>query len=322
VQKISTETKTNISVVNSPILPDFFNFQAPSTTYTFDIAKANALLDKSGFKDNGSGTRAKAINKKPAFQFTSYLKVGSKGTEVTQLQLCLARLDTSFASVLKNETSGNYTAITENAVTLFQQKYLPSQKATGETGKATRDKLNYLCIGPTKNSQPLQFTLVTVNQPQLIAVANILKTYWQAVGVTVGINAVSVTDIKPIIKNRSYDALLYGEALGAEPDLYPFWHSSQKIDPGLNLSSYENKDADKLLKDARETLDTAVKQQKLEQLQNTILADAPALFLYNPDYMYWVSQNIHNINTNKIIDPAKRFSNIANWFINTKRIWK
>ena len=110
--------------------------------------------------------------------------------------------------------------------------------------------------------------------------------------------------------------------LGLEPDPYPFWHSSQVNDPGLNLSAYQNKSADQLLKEARETLDITVKQEDYEKLQNIIIDDAPALFLYNPDYIYWVSQKINGVNTTKIVDPAKRFSNISEWFIKTKRVFK
>lgn len=193
---------------------------------------------------------------------------------------------------------------------------------TGEVGKVTRQKLNELCLTPPKNSQLLKFTLTTVNQPQLVETANLLKNYWESVGALVDINAVSITDLKQIIKNRNYDALLYGEALGAEPDLYPFWHSSQKIYPGLNLSSYENKKVDQLLKDIRETLDESVRKQRYDQLQNAIINDAPALFLYNPDYIYWVSQKVQGIDTQKIIEPAKRFSNVTNWYIKIKRVWK
>ncbi len=322
IKKIGSETKNNISAVDSPILPDFFNYKKPSTAYSFDTDKAKSLLDKAGFKVSASGQREKAIIKKPAFQFKSYLKSGSKGTDVNQLQSCLDRLDDNFKNILKDETNGTYGKATEEAVTEFQKKYLPGQTATGEVGKATRDQLNKLCLAPQQNSQPLTFTLTTINQPQLLEVANTLKEYWQQVGALVDINAVSLTDLKPIIKNRGYDALLYGQALGAEIDPYPFWHSSQKLDPGLNLSSYENKNADQLLKEARETLDNSTKEQKLEKLQDVIVNDAPALFLYNPDYVYWVLEKVQGIDTKKIIDPAKRFSNITSWFIKTKRIWQ
>ena len=69
-------------------------------------------------------------------------------------------------------------------------------------------------------------------------------------------------------------------------------------------------------------MDLSQKQEYYEKLQDIILKDAPALFLYNLNYTYWASGKINGINTNKIIDPAKRFSNIKNWYIYTKRTWK
>ena len=63
----------------------------------------------------------------------------------------------------------------------------------------------------------LQFTLTTINQPQLVQAANILKDDWQKVGVTVNVKAVNLSDLKDVIKNRDYDALLYGQALGKNP---------------------------------------------------------------------------------------------------------
>ena len=121
IKSISFDSKDNISKVPSPILPDFFGYQGPSTTYNFDVEKAKGLLDKAGFKDNGNGIKEKAINKKPAFQFKGYLKTGSKSAEVNQLQSCLARLDEDFKNLLKDETSGTYGKATESAVTEFQK---------------------------------------------------------------------------------------------------------------------------------------------------------------------------------------------------------
>jgi len=321
-KKIENSFKTKISVIDSPILSDYFGYSDSTVSYNFDLDTANKLLDKSGYKDAGNGQRAKANTKKPAFQFKSYLKTGSSGSEVTELQGCLARLDENFKTLLQGETNGKYGKGTEGAVTAFQTKYLPEVPSTGEVGAGTRKKLNELCLTPQNNSIPLQFTLTIINQPQMIETANLLKDYWQKVGITVQIKTAELSELKNIIKNRSYDALLYGEALGSLPDLYPFWHSTQINDPGLNLSEYQNKNVDQLLKDIRETLDSHESALKYEKLQDAILSDAPALFLYNPGYVYWVSEKIKGIDTTKIVDPAKRFSNINNWYISTRRIWK
>lgn len=322
-QKIGESFKKNITIIDSPILPDYFGYNIPTVKYDFNLEQANKLLDKSGYKISDiTGLREKASSKTPAFQFKSYLSVGSKGNEVVELQGCLARLDESFKNLLQEENSGTYSKGTENAVTAFQKKYLPDVPSTGEVGTGTRKKLNELCLAPQKNSTPLQFTITTINQPQLVDTANLLKEYWEKVGITVNILAVELSEIKNIIKNRDYDALLYGQALGGSPDLYPFWHSTQIKDPGLNIASYQNKNVDQLLKDAREALIEEVMVEKYEKLQDVILTDAPALFLYNPDYLYWVSDKIKGIDTTKIVDPAKRFENIQNWYIKTKRVWK
>lgn len=322
VEKIRTEAKGNISVVDSPILPNFFGYNLPASPYNFDQEAAKKLLDKSGYKDSGSGQRAKPNDKKAAFQFKNYLSAGSKGKDVVELQGCLARLDNNLNDLLQGETSGTFGKGTEKTVSEFQKKYLPDINPTGAVGSATRKKLNELCLIKQDDSQLLKFTLATINQPQMIEVANLLKDYWQKIGVTAEIKTQELSELKTTIKERSYDGLLYGQALGTEPDLYPFWHSSQINDPGLNLTYYQNKDADQLLKDARETLDEQTKKAKYEKLQDIIISDAPALFLYNADYLYWVSQKVKDIDTTKIVDPAKRFSNIENWFIKTKRVWK
>jgi len=327
VKKISDTFKEKISIVNSPILPDYFGYESPTVNYDFNIEKANKLLDKSGYKypnveASQQVQRSKINDKKPAFQFKSYLSSGSTGNEVTELQGCLSRLDPTFKNLLQEETNGKYGKGTGDAVTAFQKKYLPDTTSTGEVGAGTRKKLNELCLVPQNNLLPLEFTLTTINQPQLVTTANLLKDYWQRVGAVVQIKTVELSEIKNIIKNRDYDALLYGQALGSEPDLFPFWHSTQINDPGLNLSVYQNKNVDKLLKSARETIDNETKTQDYEKLQDTILTDSPALFLYNPNYIYWVSKKIKGIDTTKIVDPAKRLENISNWFINTKRVWK
>jgi ABC-type transport system substrate-binding protein len=325
-QKIQDTFKEKVSIVNSPILPDYFGYSDPTVAYNYNTDTANKLLDKAGYKTQSGAAqgapRAKTNTKQPAFQFKSYLSAGSKGNEVVELQGCLARLDPGFKALLQGETSGKYGTGTETAVTAFQKKYLPAVPTTGEVGTGTRKELNQLCLVPQNNSIPLEFTLTVIDQPQMVQVANLLKDYWQKVGVTVDIKIVELSDLKDIIKNRDYDALLYGQAFGSQPDLYPFWHSTQINDPGLNLSEYQNKDADQLLKDAREALDDQTKANDYEKLQDTILSDAPALFLYNPDYIYWISEKVNGVDTSKIVDPAKRFANVENWYINTRRIAK
>lgn len=322
VDDIKISGKEDISIVSSPILPNYFNYNGPTTIYGFDQDTAGDLLDKSGYKTQEGNIRAKENTKKPAFQFTHYLSSKSTGSEVAELQSCLSKIGDDFKALLEGETSGKYGTGTEAAVTAFQKQYLPNVPSTGETGPGTRKELNKLCWPEQENLIPLQITITTINQPQLVKTAEILKDEWEQIGATIFINAIELPELKDIIKNRDYDALLYGQALGSLPDLYPFWHSTQITSPGLNLSIYQNKSVDQLLKEARETLNPQIKAQDYEKIQDIIINDAPAVFLYNPSYLYWASDKIAGIDTTKIVDPAKRFSNIENWYVKTHRVAK
>lgn len=319
------------SVVHSPILPEEFGYQAPTSTYEFNLEKAKNLLEKSKFLAGENALREKTVKKENAFQFKSSLKSGSQGTEVTELQKCLANPAAGGPEIYpEGEITGYFGAKTKEAVIRFQEKYSDSilkpndlTKGTGEVLKTTRDKLNEICFGNPEEKLPLKFALVTSDHPQLQAAASLLKEQWKELGAEVEIKTYDIGTLeREIIKNRNYDALLFGEILGALPDPFPFWHSSQKKDPGLNLALYENKEADKLLQEARESLDEEIRKAKLEKFQSLVIEDAPAIFLFNPSFLYVVSPEIKGIDLTIILDPSKRFSEIENWYLRTKRAWK
>lgn len=314
-------------VVDSPILPEIYGFNPPLKIYQFDKNLAEELLEKAGFIKNEEGQRVKIIKKTPEFQFKSNLTTGSQGNEVKELQKCLAQDKEIYP---EGEVTSYFGAKTKAAVIKFQEKYradilIPAEleKGTGEVKSLTRKKLNEICFETGEEKIPLKFSLITVEQPLLIEVASQLKSQWQTLGISLDIQTFDISTLeREILRPRNFEALLFGEVLGGIPDPFPFWHSSQKKDPGLNLAGYQNKDCDKLLETARESLDEAVRKEKLEKFQDYLIGDAPALFLYAPDYLYFTSKEIKGIKTKIITDPSKRFSGIENWYIKTKRVWQ
>lgn len=316
-------------IVDSPILPEIYNLAPPAKTYPFNLEKGKEILENAGFKDeNGDGLREKIIRKTPAFQFKNNLVLGSKGKEVEELQRCLAKDSQIYPG---GEITGYFGQKTKEAVIRFQEKYSedilkPSglEKGTGEVKEKTREVLNKICFEKSEETIPLKFSLTTVDQPILIEVANILKNQWEKLGAEIEIKTfdANTPEGNEILRKRDFDALLFGEVLGILPDPLPFWHSLQKGELGLNLSNYENKTVDKCLETARQSLDEKERKESLEEFQNSIIEDAPAIFLYNPDYLYLVSKEIKGINEKIITDPSKRFTEIENWYIKTKRVWK
>jgi len=296
--------------VDSPVLPGIYGFE-PSLQYEFDIEKAKSILEEAGFKDeDGNGLREKIITKEPAFKFTSRLTKGSRGKEVTELQKCL-----------EGEVTGYFGSKTEQLVIEFQEKYIG--ETTGTLGPKTIAKLNEICFEEPDEILALKFSLVTVNQPQMVEVAELLKEQWRVLGAEVEIETYSLFQLEQdFIKPRNYESLLFGEVLGAIPDPFPFWHSSQKKDPGLNLALYENSEADKFLEENRKTSDPEIRAEKLVLFQDILIEDVPCVFIYSPDFVYAVSKEIKGIEIKKITDPSRRFVGIENWYIKTKRAWK
>lgn len=313
------------AIVDSPILPQVFNYQNPQTVYNYDPAKAQELLDKAGYKTGSDGMRIKTVDKQPAFQFNKDLKKGSAASaDIKELQKCLQK---EVAPDL--EANGTYGPLTLEAVSKFQEKYRSEildpaglTKPTGEVLKGTRTKLNAVCFSSGEENTPLAFTISTANQPVLVSVANSLKEQWEKIGVRIEVQSYDISTLeRDVIKPRNYQILLFGEVLGTVPDPFPFWHSTQIVDPGLNLSLYENADCDKLLKEIRETTDESLRANKLESFQDILLKDSPAVFLYNQSYYYLTSQT-KGISTGIIVDPSKRFISVQNWYLKEKRVWK
>jgi len=311
-------------VVNSPLLPHIYGFKSPSTTYSFDLEKAKTILTSAGYVER-EGKRVKIVKKEPAFRLTKSLGPGDKGKEVEELQKCLAR-DKDIYPLGK--ITGNFGVLTKKAVIRFQKKYKEDIskivgheiKCSGFVGKGTRTKLNEICFKEEEEVIPLQFTLTTADQPLLKKTALLIKEQWEKLGLEVTINTLSISELEREIKAHNYQALLFGEGMGKIPDPFPFWHSSQTAF-GLNLAYYKNEKADELLIEGRTTLPSEVeaRAQKYEQLQDIILEDAPAVFLYNPAEFYFLSKEVKGVKIGIIPDASKRFSGISNWYIETKR---
>lgn len=167
---------------------------------------------------------------------------------------------------------------------------------------------------------PLEFTLATLKWPELEKVALLITEQWREVGIAVSVEFHELGALQQnVIRQRDYQLLLFGEILGLLPDPFSFWHSSQKNHPGLNLALYENDDVDKLLKDAREEMDDITRRNLYRKFQEKVTEDIPALFLYDPTYIYPVRKGVRGIEPALIADPSMRFVDVVHWYVETKR---
>ncbi|OGE74547.1 MAG: hypothetical protein A3K06_02270 [Candidatus Doudnabacteria bacterium RIFCSPHIGHO2_01_52_17] len=174
-----------------------------------------------------------------------------------------------------------------------------------------------------KLGRTLSLSLATNDFPPNVLTAQALKKAWEAVGVQINLSIETAANLdEKYIKPRNYELLLYIENVGTDPDPYPFWHSSQLRDPGLNLSTFFNRTADRLLVEARANIAPADRAVRYRQFQEIFVGDVPAVFLNRSVYVYNLPKSVKGVNLGTTYVPSERFANIADWYVETKRVKK
>ncbi|MFA5095077.1 MAG: peptide ABC transporter substrate-binding protein [Candidatus Paceibacterota bacterium] len=169
----------------------------------------------------------------------------------------------------------------------------------------------------------LEFSISTGNAPELVKSAELIKQDLEEIGMKVDIKTFEIGNLnQSVIRPRKYDALLFGEIINNESDLFAFWHSSQIKDPGLNVAMYTNAKVDKILESAFITIDEKSRIAKYAQFESEIKKDMPVVFLYSPDFIYVVPKNLEGFSINYIVAPENRFLNSYLWYTKTDNVWK
>lgn len=171
-------------------------------------------------------------------------------------------------------------------------------------------------IEELEGEEAISLNIATVNSGYLPAVAEELKNQLVMLGIEARLMVYEETQdfIANIIAKRDYDILIYEIELGADPDLLPYYHSSQTKAAGLNLSNYSNALVDDLIVGARETLDGALRVRKYESFLNYWVSDVPAIGLYQANATYIYNKNVRTYGEEvQLVTIIDRFSDIRNW---------
>ena len=181
----------------------------------------------------------------------------------------------------------------------------------------------------SKNGQPLVFTMYVPDTPEYREVAAALQADWRAIGVVANVQLQSTQDFQNTLNStdaagtaHAYDAILYGISIGADPDVFVYWDSSQ-TDPRsarLNLSDYKSSAADSALEAGRTRLDPALRTIKYRPFLQAWQKDAPALGLYQPRFLYVTHAKVYGLDEHTINSDADRFENVENWMIHTAKV--
>lgn len=173
-----------------------------------------------------------------------------------------------------------------------------------------------------KNGRVLEITLTTAKIEELEKVAEEIQSQLASIGIRVVIQTLETNDLNQnVIRPRNFEILLFGLILNQEADIFPFWHSSQTGDPGLNISSYKNQTVDTLLTQIIQTFDTSKRASLYSQFEQEFFKDIPALFIYNPELMYAVRGTLHNVELSPITNSSERLLDMETWYKETNHVF-
>ena len=95
-------------------------------------------------------------------------------------------------------------------------------------------------------------------------------------------------------------ASLAWAASDANPDPYPYWHSSQIPPAGGNIAFYSNRAADELMEEARAELDPEKRRAIYHRLHRVFRDDPPVLFVVNASQKYAFRSRVRGIVTSPL----------------------
>lgn len=180
----------------------------------------------------------------------------------------------------------------------------------------------------TKGDQKLTLTIATTKSRQYEKALEALAGQWRKVGIQVNTNIVNTADpsvnfVQNVLQPRNYDVLLYELAIGADPDVYAYWHSSQIGMSGYNFSNYSNKSADDALASARARLEPDLRAAKYKAFAKQWVDDVPAIALYQSTFEYVVNKHAHTMSADsKLINGSDRYAEVLDWNVNQKQVYK
>lgn len=181
-------------------------------------------------------------------------------------------------------------------------------------------------VRQNSTGQQLELSIVTVKDPTYEKVLENLAGQWRKLGIKVTTDIKDPTSqsfVQSILQPRAYDVLLYKLVIGADPDVYAYWHSSQASRLGYNFANYRSTTADEALSSARSRSEIDLRNEKYKAFTQQWLNDAPAIGLYQSVLQYVYRPSVQPDIANKGM-PAEynRYSNIRYWSAEQLPVYK
>ncbi len=173
-----------------------------------------------------------------------------------------------------------------------------------------------------KVNPKITIALATANTDEMRKVADMIKSDWEAIGVETTLAIYEVSDLnQSVIRERNFQALLFGSITETPSDLYAFWHSSQRSYPGLNISGYVSNTLDKNLEILRTETDESTRAAAYARVRQEFAEEMPGIFLFAPSLIYISKDKTTTLMPAVSYTNSSRFTLVHLWHRYSERVW-
>jgi peptide/nickel transport system substrate-binding protein len=182
---------------------------------------------------------------------------------------------------------------------------IPSYDYSPDTAKALLDEAGWTAGADgvrTKDGQRLSLTVRTHSEdPDRKQLIQVLQSEFQKVGIEATTDAVEFPAFFQDVQNGKYQVGVIGWLNLSDPDRATFRQFT--VDGAANYGKYKNDQVDKLLKDARTTLDQTKAKVLYADAVKQIVDDAPYIFVQFQEYIAMYTPKLQSY----LVNP------VANW---------
>jgi peptide/nickel transport system substrate-binding protein len=173
-----------------------------------------------------------------------------------------------------------------------------------------------------KEDVELAFVILTNDNQRRIKIGELITEDLRRVGFNAEVQVSGWTDLlKEYLAARTFRAVLAEQwLLTADPDVFSLWHSSQIGNGGFNFSGLDDEPMDKLLEEARRTVDRSARAGMYGEFQELWAEELPSVILYHPQFSWAVSERVKDVRMTAFLDGSSRFRHVAEWYVKTKLI--
>jgi ABC-type transport system substrate-binding protein len=166
-----------------------------------------------------------------------------------------------------------------------------------------------------KQTFPIQLvTLDAASNPTVAAVAEAVAADWRALGFHVELMTLTPKEfVDDHLATGAFDAAIVDVNVGLDPDLYPFYASTQTTTGGANITGIQVPALDKKLQAARKYAARPVRLAAFRDLQTYLGASEFTLPLFFRTEPIVLRDRVFGPTIREISDPGSRYWDVLTW---------